>query len=182
MDTERKLLEHDQTLRSLDKRVGGIEEKVGLMALERTGIASMFEHITDATNILGSKFDKFSERVDQKFTEQSKAFSDICALRHKDVDRRIDKLEEHGDVTDDRIADMGENTKITYIKKLQEELHDSRVTQIESKKLKHEWQKWVAGALFGIVMAALSAFITYKLNVATFKATQPLPTQAIGTR
>lgn len=109
-----------------------------------------------------------------RLAEQKRDIQSGCDIRHHQVDRRIDKLEEGDERIERRVEDMSEVSKIHMIQDLQSQVEEYRKQRHSERVAKRDWRKYWVSALVGIIMCLLGAGATYWVNVATHRATQAI--------
>jgi hypothetical protein len=164
-DTARLSIQDQVLQQAID--IERLNERVAAIDRNQSDSLRLLEKIlqanTDVANHLAALDAKLGTHMDdvaRRFAEQRKDLGDICTLRHEQVDRRFEGLERKDERVGEQIQQMGEITKIRYIKQLQAELKKQDVQIREKESRQHGWRKYWVSTVVGLVAAIITAFVT----------------------
>jgi uncharacterized coiled-coil protein SlyX len=153
---------------------GEVHEMFGRIISEHQHTASAITENAHATKLL-------AVTVDNRFREFRDDFDKRCVLKHQRVDETLARLERSEDRFDKQLDDMSENSKITYIKKLQSDIVDLKQDKTEHKAEVSYWRRYIIATVVGLVslfIGALAAVMFDRLKPQPTPLPDPVPVQA----
>ena len=144
--------------------LAGIQEALRDNASNIGFIVRELRLVTEKIEKISSRITLFEETVFQKQVDQRRDLTDVCIARHKDIDIRLERLEHAEIAFDERINDMGEDTKKYLIKNLEQQVNGYKEREEKNKLNISYWKRYSITVIVGIMTIFLSAYITYKMN------------------
>lgn len=174
---ENQVAQHAIILQEHGRRLTEIQGDIHEMRRSNGDISEMFgkimaasTHTADQVVELSTTLRTHTQQVDRRFTEAREEQGRVCALKHGPIEQRFINIESGREKIEKKVEDMGENTKITYIRDLEKQLTDSRERQTLTQTHKFEWKKLWFTAVVGLVMLVAGGLSTYFVTIASQKA------------
>ena len=162
---------HGMLLGEHGRMLGEIKQELNQQREGNGEIAEMFgkimaatTHTADQVVVFDTTLRTHAQQVDRRLTELKVDQDRICALKHGAIEQRLSDVETGKENILKKVEDMGENTKITYIRRLEGELNSARSNNEAVKVRKFEWSKLWFTAVVGLLVAIASVMATYALS------------------
>lgn len=167
--------QHDVMLKEHGRRLDEIKADLTAYKESNGEIAEMFgkimaatTHAADQVVALDGTVKSLSTQVDRRLTEMKINQDGICALKHGALEQRLLNVEHTKEAITKRVEDMGDVTKVTYIRQLEAERDEAKkaaeqvVADVKTRKF--EWSKIIFTSVIALLVAVASVLGTYALT------------------